>query len=182
MGLHLSSHRWVFISLQTGGSYLFSNRWAFICLQIGGSSSLFKQVGLHLSSNRWVVICLQTCESSSPGTNNNSYIALYPVKNYKLAALYIINIKQVSRRLSSNRWVVVCLRTGESSSVFRQVSRRLSSNSWVVVCLRTAGSLSVFRQVGLHLSIPTAKTTAASSSYKWLLESLRCFRWTSITP
>ena len=25
--------------------------------------------------------------------NNNSYIALYPVKIYKLAALYIINIK-----------------------------------------------------------------------------------------
>ena len=25
--------------------------------------------------------------------NNNSYIALYPVKSYKLAALYIINIK-----------------------------------------------------------------------------------------
>ena len=26
-------------------------------------------------------------------SNNNSYIALYAVKNYELAALYIINIK-----------------------------------------------------------------------------------------
>ena len=32
-------------------------------------------------------------EKSNNNNNNNSYIALYPVKIYKLMALYIINIK-----------------------------------------------------------------------------------------
>ena len=35
------------------------------------------------------------CEinNNNNSNNNNSYIALYPVQIYKLAALYIINIK-----------------------------------------------------------------------------------------
>ena len=46
------------------------------------------------------VTCLMTCANFDHrkwqcfnNNNNNSYIALYPVKIYKLAALYIINIK-----------------------------------------------------------------------------------------
>ena len=43
-------------------------------------------------------VALQTDANTLPlllelNNNNNSCIALYPVQNYKLAALYIINIK-----------------------------------------------------------------------------------------
>ena len=33
------------------------------------------------------------CSAKMNNNNNNSYTAVYPVKVYKLAALYIINIK-----------------------------------------------------------------------------------------
>ena len=47
------------------------------------------KVALHFPTHVHPVIQGQCCNNN----NNNSYIALYPVKIYKLAALYIINIK-----------------------------------------------------------------------------------------
>ena len=40
-----------------------------------------------------VVVLIINIIINNNNNNNNSYIALYPVKIYKLAALYIINIK-----------------------------------------------------------------------------------------
>ena len=64
--------------------------------------------------------------------NNNSYIALYPVKIYKLAALYIINIKirlTIKKSTSTiNAYINIKL-THTKSQVATQLKKRKEKKS-----------------------------------------------------